>query len=81
MIDDTDNSFSTPPFQIRYARQDVFLSIMISFYLAYGECEVSFLLSFFSSQFLDNIISPLYVYMRGHNVRTDTKYVRKELVK
>ncbi|WJX52625.1 hypothetical protein P8452_38717 [Trifolium repens] len=39
MIDDTDNSFSTPPFQIRYARQDVFLSIMISFYLAYGECE------------------------------------------
>ncbi|PNY13108.1 hypothetical protein L195_g009756, partial [Trifolium pratense] len=39
MIDDTDNSFSTPPFQIKYARQDVFLSLMISFYLAYGECE------------------------------------------
>lgn len=39
MIDDTDNSFSTPPFQIRYARQDVFLSIMISFYLAFGEYE------------------------------------------
>ncbi|XP_057416936.1 uncharacterized protein LOC130711369 isoform X2 [Lotus japonicus] len=39
MIDDTDNSFSTPPFQIRYARQDVFLSIMISFYLSFGECK------------------------------------------
>ncbi|KAK7363210.1 hypothetical protein VNO77_05343 [Canavalia gladiata] len=39
MIDDTDNSFSTPPFQIRYARQDVFLSIMISFYLSFGQCE------------------------------------------
>ncbi|XP_004504749.1 uncharacterized protein [Cicer arietinum] len=39
MIDDTDNSFSTPPFQIRYARQDVFLSIMISFYLAFGVYE------------------------------------------
>ncbi|KAK7260348.1 hypothetical protein RIF29_26318 [Crotalaria pallida] len=39
MIDDTDNSFSTPPFRIRYARQDVFLSIMISFYLSFGECE------------------------------------------
>ncbi|RDY05361.1 hypothetical protein CR513_10818, partial [Mucuna pruriens] len=39
MIDDTDNSFSTPPFQIKYARQDVFLSIMISFYLSFGECE------------------------------------------
>ncbi|XP_062027272.1 uncharacterized protein LOC133743376 [Rosa rugosa] len=30
-IDDTDNSFSTQPFRIKYARQDVFLSIMISF--------------------------------------------------
>ncbi|TKY59556.1 FAM135B protein [Spatholobus suberectus] len=39
MIDDKDNSFSTPPFQIKYARQDVFLSIMISFYLSFGECE------------------------------------------
>ncbi|KAE9610693.1 putative protein FAM135, alpha/Beta hydrolase [Lupinus albus] len=39
MIDDTDNSFSTPPFQIKYARQDVFLSIMISFYLSFGECK------------------------------------------
>ncbi|XP_061373154.1 uncharacterized protein LOC133315535 isoform X2 [Gastrolobium bilobum] len=39
MIDDTDNSFSTPPFHIKYARQDVFLSIMISFYLSFGECQ------------------------------------------
>ncbi|KAL2342150.1 hypothetical protein Fmac_010090 [Flemingia macrophylla] len=35
-IDDKDNSFSTPSFRIRYARQDVFLSIMVSFYLSYG---------------------------------------------
>ncbi|CAJ1935963.1 unnamed protein product [Sphenostylis stenocarpa] len=39
MIDDTDNSFSTPPFHIKYARQDVFLAIMISFYLSFGEYE------------------------------------------
>ncbi|XP_027355325.1 protein FAM135B-like [Abrus precatorius] len=39
MIDDNDNSFSTPSFRIRYARQDVFLSIMISFYLSYGGYE------------------------------------------
>ncbi|XP_014517563.1 protein FAM135B isoform X1 [Vigna radiata var. radiata] len=39
MIDDKDNSFSTPSFRIRYARQDVFLSIMISFYLSYGVHE------------------------------------------
>ncbi|CAK9313273.1 unnamed protein product [Citrullus colocynthis] len=30
-IDDTDNSFSTQPFKIKYARQDILLSIMISF--------------------------------------------------
>jgi len=41
MIDDKDNSFSTPSFRIRYARQDVFLSIMISFYLSYGVHEVT----------------------------------------
>ncbi|MED6118807.1 hypothetical protein PIB30_006303 [Stylosanthes scabra] len=40
MIDDADNSFSTPPFRIKYARQDVLLSIMISFYLSFGACEV-----------------------------------------
>ncbi|KAJ1419930.1 hypothetical protein SESBI_14671 [Sesbania bispinosa] len=39
MIDDTDNSFTTPPFRIRYARQDVFLCIMISFYLSYDGYE------------------------------------------
>ncbi|KAL2968852.1 hypothetical protein AAZX31_15G047800 [Glycine max] len=39
MIDDKDNSFSTPSFRIRYARQDVFLAIMISFYLSYGGYE------------------------------------------
>ncbi|KAK4271109.1 hypothetical protein QN277_019849 [Acacia crassicarpa] len=38
-IDDSDNSFSTPPFRIKYARQDVFLSIMISFYLSFGGYE------------------------------------------
>ena len=53
MIDDTDNSFSTPPFRIRYARQDVFLSIMISFYLSFGGYEVSFSLYFF--MFLYNL--------------------------
>ncbi|KAL3004732.1 hypothetical protein AAZX31_08G181200 [Glycine max] len=39
MIDDKDNSFSTPSFRIRYARQDVILAIMISFYLSYGRYE------------------------------------------
>ncbi|MED6157418.1 hypothetical protein PIB30_022989 [Stylosanthes scabra] len=39
MIDDTDHSFSTPPFQISYAKQDVFLSIMISFYVSFHGYE------------------------------------------
>ncbi|XP_028787069.1 protein FAM135B isoform X1 [Neltuma alba] len=38
-IDDADNSFSTPPFRIKYARQDVVLSIMISFYLSFAGHE------------------------------------------
>uniref|UniRef100_A0A2P2MUS7 Protein FAM135B n=1 Tax=Rhizophora mucronata TaxID=61149 RepID=A0A2P2MUS7_RHIMU len=38
-IDDTDNSFSTQPFWIKYARQDVYLSIMISFILSLGAEE------------------------------------------
>uniref|UniRef100_A0A7N2RF62 DUF676 domain-containing protein n=1 Tax=Quercus lobata TaxID=97700 RepID=A0A7N2RF62_QUELO len=38
-IDDTDNSFSTQPFRIKYARQDVLLSIMISFNLPVGRYE------------------------------------------
>ncbi|XP_050232196.1 uncharacterized protein LOC126680935 [Mercurialis annua] len=33
-IDDVENSFSTQPFFIKYAKQDVFLSIMISFVLS-----------------------------------------------
>jgi hypothetical protein len=39
-IDDTDNSFLTQPFRIKYARQDIRLSIMISFTLPLGENEV-----------------------------------------
>ncbi|XP_050260141.1 uncharacterized protein LOC126705293 isoform X4 [Quercus robur] len=38
-IDDIDNSFSTRPFLIRDARQDVFLSVLISFNLALGKNE------------------------------------------
>lgn len=38
-IDDTDNSFSTQPFRIRYARQDVLLSVMISFNLFLDKFE------------------------------------------
>ena len=40
-IDDADHSFSTQPFRIKYARQDVLLSVMISFNLPIGEDEVS----------------------------------------
>ena len=39
-IDDTDNSFLTQPFRIKYARQDIRLSIMISFTLPLDENEV-----------------------------------------
>ncbi|XP_059650912.1 uncharacterized protein LOC132297640 [Cornus florida] len=38
-IDDTDHSFSTQPFRIRYARQDVLLCIMISFNLSLSKYE------------------------------------------
>ncbi|XP_043811132.1 uncharacterized protein LOC110610261 isoform X3 [Manihot esculenta] len=38
-IDDADNSFSTQPFRIKYAKQDILLSIMISFNLPLGECK------------------------------------------
>ncbi|KAF6163663.1 hypothetical protein GIB67_036123 [Kingdonia uniflora] len=38
-IDDTDNSFCTQPFRIKYARQDVLLSVMISFNLSLGKFE------------------------------------------
>ncbi|PWZ45848.1 Protein FAM135B [Zea mays] len=30
-IDDVDNSFHTQPFRIKYARQDIYLSVMVSF--------------------------------------------------
>ncbi|XP_031377376.1 protein FAM135B-like isoform X1 [Punica granatum] len=40
-IDDTDNSFSTQPFRIKYARQDVLLSVMVSFNLSLGKFEGS----------------------------------------
>lgn len=46
-IDDIDNSFSTRPFLIRDARQDVFLSVLISFNLALGKNEVMISLFFF----------------------------------
>ncbi|KAJ9558892.1 hypothetical protein OSB04_013506 [Centaurea solstitialis] len=36
-IDDTDHSFSSQPFRIRYARQDILLSVMISFNLSLGK--------------------------------------------
>lgn len=38
-IDDTDNSFFTQPFRIRYARQDVLLSVMVSFNLSLAKYE------------------------------------------
>ncbi|XP_048331496.1 uncharacterized protein LOC107422813 isoform X1 [Ziziphus jujuba] len=38
-IDDTDNSFTTQPFRIKYARQDLFLSIMVSFNLSLANHE------------------------------------------
>ncbi|KAK7282940.1 hypothetical protein RIF29_12075 [Crotalaria pallida] len=38
-IDDTDNSFSTQPFRIKYARQDIHLCMMITFNLARSTFE------------------------------------------
>ncbi|KAJ4964688.1 hypothetical protein NE237_016537 [Protea cynaroides] len=38
-IDDKENSFFTQPFRIKYARQDVLLSVMISFNLPLGKFE------------------------------------------
>ncbi|CAI9757464.1 unnamed protein product [Fraxinus pennsylvanica] len=38
-IDDADNSFSTQPFRIRYARQDILLSMMVSFNLSLSKFE------------------------------------------
>ncbi|XP_043719208.1 protein FAM135A-like isoform X2 [Telopea speciosissima] len=39
-IDDKENSFSTQPFRIKYARQDVLLSVMISFNIPFRKFEV-----------------------------------------
>ncbi|KAJ1380348.1 hypothetical protein SESBI_46090, partial [Sesbania bispinosa] len=39
-IDDTDNSFSTQPFRIKYARQDVHLCMMVSFNLSLNRFKV-----------------------------------------
>ncbi|XP_042480075.1 protein FAM135B-like isoform X2 [Macadamia integrifolia] len=39
-IDDKENSFSTQPFRIKYARQDVILSVMISFNIPLRKFEV-----------------------------------------
>ncbi|XP_022768567.1 protein FAM135A-like isoform X3 [Durio zibethinus] len=41
-IDDTDNSFATQPFRIKYARQDIVLSIMVAFDLPLTENEGPF---------------------------------------
>ncbi|KAL9682412.1 hypothetical protein QQ045_014210 [Rhodiola kirilowii] len=38
-IDDADNSFSTQPFRIKYIRQDVLLSVMVSFNLSLDKYE------------------------------------------
>ncbi|KAM3273585.1 hypothetical protein ACQJBY_043034 [Aegilops geniculata] len=38
-IDDADNSFYTQPFRIKYARQDIYLSVMVSFNILNGEQE------------------------------------------
>lgn len=38
-IDDTDHSFSTQPFRIRYARQDILLAMMVSFNLSPSKLE------------------------------------------
>ncbi|PWA51631.1 serine esterase family protein [Artemisia annua] len=47
-IDDLDNSFLSQPFRIRYARQDIFLCVMIFFNLSLGKNQVFFYLSSFS---------------------------------
>ncbi|KAL6905585.1 hypothetical protein ACP4OV_003186 [Aristida adscensionis] len=38
-IDDVDNSFYTQPFRIKYARQDIYLSVMVSFNILNSEEE------------------------------------------
>ncbi|XP_066334973.1 uncharacterized protein [Miscanthus floridulus] len=38
-IDDVDNSFYTQPFLVKYSRQDIYLSVMVSFYIPNSEDE------------------------------------------
>ncbi|XP_022684934.1 protein FAM135B [Setaria italica] len=38
-IDDVDNSFCTQPFLVKYSRQDIYLSVMVSFYIPNSEDE------------------------------------------
>lgn len=45
-IDDTENSFSTQTFRIKYARQDVYLCMMVSFNLSRSKSVVMIFLSF-----------------------------------
>lgn len=39
-IDDVDNSFCTQPFLVKYSRQDIYLSVMVSFYIPNSADEV-----------------------------------------
>lgn len=57
-IDDTDHSFSTQPFRIKYARQDVLLSVMISFYMTLGKDEV---ISFFFCILINLCLLCIYI--------------------
>jgi hypothetical protein len=41
-IDDVDNSFYTQPFLVKYSRQDIYLSVMVSFYITNSEDEVEY---------------------------------------
>jgi hypothetical protein len=41
-IDDYDNSFCTQPFLVKYSRQDIYLSVMVSFYIPNSEDEVEY---------------------------------------
>ncbi|VFQ76523.1 unnamed protein product [Cuscuta campestris] len=60
MIDDTDNSYFTQPFRIKYARQDILLSVLVSFNLSLskyeGSCSSAIILKFelFYAPVLDN---------------------------
>ncbi|VFQ86608.1 unnamed protein product [Cuscuta campestris] len=60
MIDDTDNSYFTQPFRIKYARQDILLSVLVSFNLSLskyeGSCSSAIILKFelFYATVLDN---------------------------